>query len=296
MKLKKWGVVILCAMLVAVVGLFGCANSGSSSSSESTDKTESGNTGTGSTETSSTGSSDTGTFELVKDGKILVAASLDFPPFENMGEGSTEAEGFSVDLMKALGEEMGLEVEYLPTQNFDAIIPLIQTGGTADVGVSSFTVTDERLEQVDFTDPYMQSNQGVVVMKDSGITDVAELEGKTIATQSGTTGYDWAVENIPDATVDPYTEMTAVFAALQSGQADAVVADLPVVQYYVKNAYQDAEVIDEIPTGEEYAIAVNKNNPGLTEKLNEALKTLQDNGTYDELYKKWFGVAPSGNN
>ena len=200
-----------------------------------------------------------------------MAASLDFPPFENLN--GDKPEGFAVDLMTLLAEEMGLECEYLPSTKFDTIVPLIQTGGKADVGVSSFTITDKRLQQVDCSD--------------SGITDVAQLEGKKIGAQSGTTGYEWAAENIKDAEVTGYDEMTAVFAALDSGQIDAVSVDLPVANYYVRS-YSDCQVIKEIPTGEQYAVAVSKENPELTKALNKALQAVHDNGKYDELAAKWL--------
>ncbi len=271
MKIKKIGIAAAAFALVAAVALSGCSSQPAASSSASADSS----------------AQETTEAVLVNDGKLTVAASLDFPPFENL-EGE-EAVGFEVDLMKALAEQMGLEAEYLPSTKFDTIIPLISAGGKADVGVSGFTVTEDRKKEIDFTDVLIDSNQGVVVMPGSGFTNVDDLAGKTIATQSGTTGYDWAVENIPDANVVPYDEMTAVFAALQGSQADAIVADLPVVQYYVKTAYTDMEIMAEIPTGEQYAIVVSKDNPGLTAQLNEALAALKANGTYDEIYNKWFG-------
>ena len=141
-------------------------------------------------------------------------------------------------------------------------------------------------QQVDFTDPYCNVNQSITVRSDSGITDVAQLEGKKIGAQSGTTGYEWAAENIKDAEVTGYDEMTAVFAALDSGQIDAVSVDLPVANYYVRS-YSDCQVIKEIPTGEQYAVAVSKENPELTKALNKALQAVHDNGKYDELAAKW---------
>ena len=147
--------------------------------------------------------------------------------------------------------------------------------------------TDKRLQQVDFTDPYCNVNQSITVRSDSGITDVAQLEGKKIGAQSGTTGYEWAAENIKDAEVTGYDEMTAVFAALDSGQIDAVSVDLPVANYYVRS-YSDCQVIKEIPTGEQYAVAVSKENPELTKALNKALQAVHDNGKYDELAAKWL--------
>lgn len=265
MNIKKWSLVAIAGMLAATMALFGCS---------------SGDQGGASNPAGSDGG-----VKLVNDGKLTVAASLDFPPFENLN--GDKPEGFAVELMNALAQEMGLECEYLPSTKFDTIVPLIQAGGKADVGVSSFTITDKRLQQVDFTDSYCDVNQSLTVRKDSGITEVSQLEGKKIGAQSGTTGYEWAAENIKGAEVTAYDEMTAVFAALDSGQIDAISVDLPVANYYVK-AYSDCQVIKEIPTGEQYAIAVSKENPQLTKDLNEALKAVRDNGTYDELVAKWL--------
>ena len=270
MKMQKWAVLVAAGALVASLALFGCSSGGGQDS------------GTKSGEGSGT---DAG-YALINDGKLTVAASLDFPPFENLNGNAPE--GFAVDLMGLLAEEMGLECSYLPSTKFDTIVPLIQTGGKADVGVSSFTVTDERLEQNDFTDTYCDVNQSLTVLKDSGITDVAQLEGKKVGAQTGTTGYEWAAENIKDVEVVGFDEMTAVFAALQSGQIDAVAVDLPVANYYVKTAYTDCQVIKEIPTGEQYAIVVSKDNPELTKALNTALKAVHENGKYDELAAKWL--------
>lgn len=269
MNIKKWSLFAVIGMLVAALALFGCSSGGDQPKSEGGD---------------SAGTEASGPV-LINDGKLTVAASLDFPPFENLN-GDTP-EGFEVELMQALAEEMGLECEYLPSTKFDTIVPLIQSGGKADVGVSGITITDERLEQVDFTDSVCDVNQSITVLKDSGVTDVDQLEGKKVGAQTGTTGYEWAAENIKDVEMVGFDEMTAVYAALQSGQIDAVAVDLPVANYYVK-AYTDCEVIKEIPTGEQYAIAVSKENPELTKALNEALKAVRANGTYDEIASKWI--------
>lgn len=270
MNIKKWAALVAVGALTASLALFGCSSGGGQDSG---------------TKVSEGDGADTG-YALVNDGKLTVAASLDFPPFENLN-GDTP-EGFEVELMGLLAEEMGLESNYLPSTKFDTIVPLIQTGGKADVGVSGITITDKRLEQVDFTDPVCDVNQSITVLKDSGITDVAQLEGKKVGAQTGTTGFEWAAENIKDVEVVGFDEMTAVFAALQSGQIDAIAVDLPVANYYVKTAYTDCQVIKEIPTGEQYAIAVSKDNPELTKALNTALKAVKDNGKYDELAAKWI--------
>ena len=266
MNIKKWGAIIAAGVLASSLALFGCSSNDQGS-------------------TSSTSGTDSG-YTLINDGKLTVAASLDFPPFENLN--GDKPEGFEVDLMGLLAEELGVESNYLPSTKFDTIVPLIQTGGKADVGVSGITINDERLEQVDFTDPICDVNQSITVLKDSGVTDVAQLEGKKVGGQTGTTGYEWAAENIKDVEMVGFDEMTAVFAALQSGQIDAIAVDWPVANYYVKTAYTDCEIIKEIPTGEQYAIAVSKENPELTKALNKAIKAVRENGKYDELVATWL--------
>ena len=270
MKLKKWSLLAVVGALVAALALFGCS---------------SGDDGAKKDEGGSAPATESG-YALINDGKLTVAASLDFPPFENLN--GDKPEGFEVELMQALAEEMGIECEYLPSTKFDTIVPLIQTGRKADVGVSGITINDERLEQVDFTDPICDVNQGITVLKESGITEVNQLEGKKVGAQTGTTGYEWAAENIKDVEMVGFDEMTAVYAALQSGQIDAIAVDLPVTNYYVKTAYTDCEVIAEIPTGEQYGIAVSKDNPELTKALNEAIKAVRDSGKYDEIAAKWL--------
>ncbi|MEG0072060.1 MAG: ABC transporter substrate-binding protein [Raoultibacter sp.] len=272
MKMKKLTIAACACAVVAVLALAGCS---SSSSTPAQPANSSGSTASG--------------YALVDPGTLTVAASLDFPPFESL-DGSKPV-GFAVELMNLLADEMGLKCNYLTTVKFDTIVPMISAGGKADVGVSSFTINADRAKEIDFTDAYMDSNQSLVVMGSSAYAEVAQLEGKKIGAQSGTTGYDWAVENIKGAEVIPYDEVTAIFAALQAGQIDAISIDLPVSQAYIKNAYPDAKIIKETPTGEQYGIVVSKENPELTKALNQALAAVKSNGKYDALYATWFGAT-----
>ena len=282
--LPKFLLCLIAALsLCAVVALAGCSSGGDSSTdaTTTTETTES---------TDNTTATDDGSYTLVEDGKLTVVASIDFPPFENLVDG--QPEGFEVDLMTAIAEQLGLEINYLPTMKFDALVPTIAAGGTADISAAGITITPDREEEVDFTDPIMDSNQCIVVQKGSDIKGASDLSGKVIGGQSGTTGIDWANENVPDAAeVKTFDEYTAVLAALQSGQVEAVVMDKPVADYYILNAYQDCEVVEAIPTGEQYGIAVSKDNPNLTAAINEALQELKDNGTYEEIQMKWFGTT-----
>lgn len=264
---KRLAALFCVSSMILCLVLFGCSGGTPPSSSSSADNSKG--------------------YELINEGKLIVAASLDFPPFENLENG--QVVGFTVELMGLLAEEMDLEPKYLPSVKFDTIIPMVSAGGKADVGASSLTITSERKKEVDFTDPYCDVNQSLVVTKDADYKSVDDFTGKKIGTQAGTTGYDYAVENIKGAEVIGFDEATALFAALQTGQINGIVIDLPVAQYYVKNEYQNVQVLQEIPTGEQYGIAVSKDNPKLTEALNTALKAVKTNGKYDELYEKWFG-------
>lgn len=175
------------------------------------------------------------TYTLVENGKLTVASDLATPPFEYVND-SGEDQGFTYELMGMIADELGLELNYLPAQKFDGIIPMVKQGVKTDVGACNITITDERKEEVDFTDPYIDSNQGVAVAKNTGYDTVDSLNapGVKIAVQSGTTSEEWAIENLPQATTVNFDDWTAAFTAVMSGQCQAVVCDLPVEQWMVQ--------------------------------------------------------------
>lgn len=234
---------------------------------------------------------ETGDLGLVSAGKLTIGVSPDFPPFENMENGNYV--GLDIDLAKDLADKLGLEVEYKNLQ-FDAIVPAVAAGGQVDLGISGITVEPDREKQVNFSDSYYIDDQCIVIMKDNtSVTadDQSALNaaGVTIAVQSGTTGESYAKENFPNATTQPYGNATDCFAAMQAGQAQAVVTNKAVGKQMVADAYADAQVVKEIATGEEYACAVSKDNDALLSAVNDAIKQLQDDGTLDALVKKYLG-------
>ncbi len=269
------GLVAAAAATAAMPALVACGSSSASSGS------------------SSSGSSSDESYTLVEAGKLIVASDLASPPMESVPDGATDPVGFEVDMMKEIASRLGLTCEYLPAQKFDTIIATIKEGGKADVGASSFTITDERKEEVDFTDSFMDSNQALVTRTDATDTteDALNVAGKKIAVQSGTTGEDWAKENLTNATVVPLDDTIQALTGCQTGLYDAVVADLPVMKYECTNSYTDLQVAIEIPTGEQYGIVVSKDNPGLTKAINEALSDMDSYGTMDKLETNWFGSA-----
>jgi polar amino acid transport system substrate-binding protein len=119
-----------------------------------------------------------------------------------------------------------------------------------------------------------------------------DLAGKKIGVQSGTTGEAWAQENVPDAQLVPFKNATEAFSAAAAGNVDAIVNDLPVSTELLKEDSRGLEIVAQIPTGEQYGFAVSKDNPALRDAINEALAELRADGTYAEIYEKWFGIAP----
>lgn len=239
----------------------------------------------GSTEGSAPAAAASGSMTL-DEGTITFATSPDYPPFENLEDG--EYVGLDMDLGRAIAEELGLECSYTNI-DFDGILPAIVAGGQADAGLSGISVTPEREEEVAFSTPYYVDNQAVAVMNDNtALTEDNAAEALnspdvTIAVQSGSTGADFAGENFPNAEIVTFPNFTDAFAAVQAGQADAVCGNLAVVEQMLSGAYTDLHTIMTSATGEEYAIAVSKDNPELLDAINDAIATLQENGKLDEI-------------
>lgn len=228
---------------------------------------------------------------LLTEGKLTVATSPDYPPFENLE--NDEYVGLDMDLIRAVAEKMGLEVEF-KTLQFDGIIPAIAAGGQADCGISAFTVDPERAKEVDFSSAYYIDDLAIVAMADNAditadnVDEALAAEGAVIAAQSGTTGEAYAKENYPAATVTGYGNATDCFAAMQAGQADAVVTNNAVAKKTVSDSYTDAQIVKEIATGEEYAIVVSKDNPALLAAINAAIAELTEEGFVESNTNKWL--------
>lgn len=262
-------------LFAGMMGLVGCGGSGSAAT----------------TAAASSAAADAG-LGLVTDGKLTVGTSPDFPPFENLE--NDQYIGLDIDLAQALADKLGLELE-MKTLQFDAIVPAVAAGGQVDLGISGITIDPEREEQVDFSDSYYIDDLSVVAMKaNADITadtfaDALNQAGVTIAVQSGTTAESYAQENFPNATTQPYGNATDAFAAMQAGQANAVITNKAVGAKMVSESYTDAQVIKEIATGEEYGVAVSKDNSALLDAVNDALAAITDDGTLDSIVNKYFG-------
>lgn len=225
-------------------------------------------------------------------GKIIVGSDTAYPPFENVVDGIVV--GFDVDLMKEIGKRIGYEVEF-KSYKFDALLTGLQAGTEFDMVASAMTITPERAKMVNFSDPYINSNQSLAVANDSPIKKVDDLKkGDKIGVQSGTTGELWAKENLVPKGIEiaTFDDILVAFGALQSGDVVAVINDAPISQDIAKDPARKVSVVSEIKTDEQYGFAFNKANTDLRDAVNKALAEIKADGTYVEIYRKWFGADP----
>ncbi len=224
--------------------------------------------------------------------KVLkIGSDTAFAPFEFQDEKSKEYVGFDMDLIKAIGKQMGAEVQ-VQGMGFDGLIPALEAGNI-DATISAMTITPERAQKVNFSKPYYKSGLSMVVKSDNNtLKSFKDLEGKRIAVQIGTTGADEA-KKIKDAKIREFNTAPEAFMELKAGGVDAVVNDLPVNEYYIAQAGgKDAKIVGDPLTSEEYGIATAKKNTELADKINKALEELKKNGEYEKIYMKWFGKKP----
>lgn len=239
--------------------------------------------------TESTASADGGSEEVPADltsneGILIWATNAEFPPYE-YHEGDAVV-GIDAEIADYIGEQLGLEVQ-CEDMAFDSIIPAV-VSGKADLGIAGMTVDPDRLENVNFSDPYVNAGQVIIVAEGSDIASADDLAGKTIGVQLGTTGDQYVTENITDATVERYNKGFEAVQAVQQGKVDAVVIDGEPAKQFVASA-EGTMILDEPLTEEEYAIAVSKDNEALLEEVNRILAEMQENGKMAEITNKYLG-------
>lgn len=217
-------------------------------------------------------------------GKLVMATNAEFPPYE-YHDGDAIV-GIDAEIAKAIADELGMELE-IEDIAFDSIIPEI-VSGKADMGLAGMTVTEDRMQSVDFSDTYAKASQKIIVTEDSEIASPDDLKGVIVGVQLGTTGDIYVSDLEADGTtVERYSKGFEAVQALSQGKIDAVVIDGEPAKTFVAET-EGLKILDESFTDEEYAIAVKKGNTELLEKINGALKTLKDNGTLDEIVAKYI--------
>jgi len=224
---------------------------------------------------------------------LVVGTSPDFPPFEYIDEEGNVV-GFDIDLILLLAQKAGYKDIKIVTMDFDSLIPAL-TQGKIDVIASGMTITEERKKVVDFTDPYWEADQAILVREDSGFMpkSIDDLNGKTVGVQTGTTGADYvksyAEEHGLNINVKEYSSFVLAVQDLVNGRIDAVVVDSPVAKMFEQK--YPVTIATIIKTGEQYGFAVRKGETELLQALNKALHEVKNSPEWNKLIEKYFGSA-----
>lgn len=233
------------------------------------------------------GDVDADEFDLITENVLTVCTDSPYVPMEFEQDG--EFTGFDIELMRAISEELGLSGIEVVNTGFDPITSgLAMEAGDCDIAAASITITEEREENIDFTDGYFTANQSLLVA-DGAPTALADFSGSSLAVQTGTTGEAYANENAPEDTdIQSFENPGDVFTALEAGNVQGVLQDIvPNAAYALEN--EGVTLAEEFETDEEYGFATEEEGAeALLEAVNEALATLRDNGTYDDIYAEWF--------
>ena len=246
-------------------------------------------------------SEDEAAYDLVEEGVLTVGSDIPYPPFE-FEEGG-ELTGFDVEIVREVADRLGLENpdDAWISTDFGTIFQQLASGTSFDVVAAAVTAyapegtpasetVAERTAVVDFTIPFYPSLQSLTVDSEANpdITSVDSLpDGARVGVQRATTGAFYAEQELTGAELVSFEKAPQMYQQLQAGQLDAVFNDLPVTLESIADK-PGLEVVEQVETGEEYAIAVSKDNPQLTEAINGALEEMFDDGTFAEIYSKYF--------
>ena len=221
--------------------------------------------------------------------KLVVAHDTNFKPFEFKQNG--EFVGFDIDIWKEVAKRNNLDYEFQP-MDFNGIIPGLQAG-SIDAAIAGMTIKPSRQEVVDFSDGYYDSGLVILVRSDNNdVKTIEDLKDKIVATKLATSSVDLAQQYIPKKNIKLFPNNDNMFMELMTGGADAVIFDMPVVKDFEAKAGQGmVKVVGPVYQGQAYGIAFPKGSD-LVSGVNKALADMKADGTYNELYIKWFGYAP----
>lgn len=220
--------------------------------------------------------------------ELIVATDTAFVPFEY--KDGDKYVGFDIDLWDAIAKDLGLDYKLQP-MDFGGIIPGLQTK-QVDVGLAGITIKDERKKVIDFSDGYYDSGFLLMVPADSTIKGAEDLAGKKLAVKTGTSATDYAKENFKDTELRLFPNSDNAYLEVMTGRVDAAMHDTPNVLYFIKkNGQGKVKSVGTQMMAHQYGIAFPKGSD-LVGRVNGSLAKLKANGTYDAIYKKWFGTLP----
>ena len=229
--------------------------------------------------------------DILARGQLFVASDTTWAPFEIYNPDTGEYEGVDIEIAQRIADELGVELVIKP-MGWDAVLAAAQAG-QADIAISSITITPDRAETVDFSDPYYMSNQGFLVKNGSDIQSLSDLDGKKIGCQMATTGAIWVDEhlvqngNVSADDFVQYNDIPSAIAALDQGTVDAVICDTPVARNYEKDTNYDFHVAVIITTNEEYGIEIAQGNLALKHAINLIIAEMKADGSLQAILVKW---------
>ena len=204
-----------------------------------------------------------------------------------------ELVGFDIDLAREVAERAGWDISFQPIDWSMKETEL--NAGNIDLIWNGYSITPERLEKVNFSEPYLANAQIVITLADSDIMNLSDLEGKAVATQAESSSLDAAraqpglVESFKDGKLIEYATFNEVFNDLESGRAEAIIVDEVLARYYMSNkGAENYKVLEEDLGPGDFAVGVRKDDAELLADLNDAFKAMREDGKYDEIYSKWF--------
>ena len=238
---------------------------------------------------SDSGGTTKGGADLIKDGTLTVCSDVPYPPFEDFDKSSPSGfTGFDIDVVQAIADGLNLKLA-VKDESFDGLQSgLTLNSGACDLVASAMTITADREKNLDFSDGYYDSEQSLLVPAGSDIASIGDLAGKKVGVQQGTTGKQYAEDNATGADIVSFPSDAEMYAAIKAGQVDALLQDLPVNLDHTKDG--KFQVVEKYSTDEQYGFAIKQGNTELVTEVNDALKKLRDDGTYDDIYNKYFST------
>ncbi|MCP1181798.1 transporter substrate-binding domain-containing protein [Paenibacillus sp. 1781tsa1] len=234
-----------------------------------------------------------GTIEQIKErGKLIAGVKYDTKLFGLKDPASGNVEGFDIDIAKALakqilGDETKVELKEVTSKTR---IPMLQNGDI-DIIIATMTITDERKEQVDFSDVYFEAGQSLLVKNDSPITGLESLSGVKVLAVKGSTSAQNIREKAPDAEVLEFDNYQDAFTALKAGKGEALTTD-NIILIGMQQTDNSFQLVGGNFTSEPYGMAIRKGDTAFVEEVNKLLKSMKDSGEYDTLHEKWLGSKP----
>ncbi len=222
--------------------------------------------------------------------ELRVGANIGNVPWEFQNASGNDV-GFEIDLVNEIGKRLGRVVSIVNIP-FAELFAAVESG-QIDAAVSSITISKMRLQSVGFAQPYYDSDQSLAVRADSGLTRLADLAGKTVGVDTGSTGDIWATGHQAEfkiAVIQRYEGLSPAMLDLAAGRIDGYISDIPALQYYIKDK-PIYRVVERIPTGEQYSIMFAK-NAALADKVDAVITQLKKEGYIARLHEKWFGAPP----